>query len=128
MLVVCSTDASPSPSALDDPHHVAFCGLGDRSGWTPKEGAWGPHALVAIDKFSKWIEVRPITTIKSEEAVKFFTDIIHRFGVPNSIITDNDTQFTGKKFLRFCDDHHIQVDWAVVAHPKQTGRLNAQMV
>jgi transposase InsO family protein len=23
--------------------------------------------------------------------VAFFTDIIHRFGVPNSIITDNDT-------------------------------------
>jgi hypothetical protein len=26
--------------------------------------------------------------------VAFFTNIIHRFGVPNSIITDNDTQFT----------------------------------
>jgi hypothetical protein len=49
------------------------------------------HLLVAIDKFSIWIEVRPITTIRSEEAVKFFTDIIHRFGVPNSIITDNGT-------------------------------------
>jgi len=51
--------------------------------------------LVAIDKFSKWIEVRPITRIKAEQAVLFFTDIIHRFGVPNSIITDNGTQFTG---------------------------------
>ena len=39
----------------------------------------------------------------------FFTDIIHRFGVPNTIITDNGTQFTGKKFLTFCDDHHIRV-------------------
>jgi hypothetical protein len=47
------------------------------------------HLLVAIDKFSKWMEVRPITIIRSEEAVKFFIDIIHRFGVPNSIITDN---------------------------------------
>jgi hypothetical protein len=49
------------------------------------------HLLVAIDKFSKWIEVRPITMIRSKGAVKFFTDIIHRFGVPNSIITDNGT-------------------------------------
>ena len=39
----------------------------------------------------------------------FFTDIIHMFGVPNTIITDNRTQFTGKKFLTFCDDHHIRV-------------------
>jgi hypothetical protein len=49
------------------------------------------HLLVAIDKFSKWIEVRPITSIRSEQAVAFFTNIILRFGVPNSIITDNDT-------------------------------------
>jgi hypothetical protein len=39
------------------------------------------HLLVAIDKFSKWIEVRLITSIRSEEATKFFTNIIHHFGV-----------------------------------------------
>jgi ribonuclease HI len=49
------------------------------------------HLLVAIDKFSKWIEVRPLNSIRSEQAVAFFTNIIHRFGVPNSIITDNGT-------------------------------------
>jgi ribonuclease HI len=75
------------------------------------------HLLVAIDKFSKWIEVRPLNSIRSEQVVAFFTNIIHRFGVPNSIITDNGTQFTGKKFLDFCEDHHIRVYWAAVAHP-----------
>ena len=59
------------------------------------------HLLVAIDKFSKWIEARLINQIKSEQAVLFFMDIIHRFGVPNTIITDNGTQFTGRKFLTF---------------------------
>jgi ribonuclease HI/transposase InsO family protein len=81
------------------------------------------HLLVAIDKFSKWIEVRPITSIRSEQAVAFFTNIIHRFGVPNSIITDNGTQFTGKKFLDFCEDHHIRVDWAAKAHPMTNGQV-----
>ena len=55
--------------------------------------------LVAVDKFSKWIEARPIIKIKFEQAVQFFIDIVYRFGVSNSIITDNGTQFTGKKFL-----------------------------
>jgi hypothetical protein len=50
--------------------------------------------------------------------VSFFTDIIHRFGVPNSIITDNSSQFTGRRFLEFCDNHHICVDWAAVTHPQ----------
>jgi transposase InsO family protein len=81
------------------------------------------HLLVAIDKFSKWIEVRPLTSIRSEQAVVFFTNIIHRFGVPNSIITGNGTQFTRKKFLDFCDDHHIRVDWAAVAHPMTNGQV-----
>jgi transposase InsO family protein len=81
------------------------------------------HLLVAIDKFSKWIEVRPLNSIRSEQAVAFFTNIIHRFGVPNSIITDNGTQFTGRKFLDFCEDHHIRVDWAAVAHPMMNGQV-----
>jgi hypothetical protein len=75
------------------------------------------HLLVAMDKFSKWIKARPITNLRSEQAVSFFTDVIHRFGVLNSTITDNGSQFTGRKFLEFCDDYHICVDWAAVAHP-----------
>jgi transposase InsO family protein len=81
------------------------------------------HLLVAIDKFSKWIEVRPLNSIRSEQMVAFFTNIIHRFRVPNSIITDNGTQFTGRKFLDFCEDHHIRVDWAAVAHPMTNGQV-----
>jgi hypothetical protein len=49
------------------------------------------HLLVAIDKFSKWIEAQPIAKIKFEQVVLFFHDIIHRFGVLNSIIKDNTT-------------------------------------
>jgi transposase InsO family protein len=89
------------------------------------------HLLVAIDKFSKWIEVRSLNNIRSEQAVAFFTNIIHRFGVPNSIITDNGTQFTGRKFLDFCEDHHIRVDWAAVAHPmmnEQVERANGMIL
>jgi hypothetical protein len=46
------------------------------------------HILIAIDKFTKWIEVRPVAKVTSEEAVKFIGDITHRFGVPNRIITE----------------------------------------
>ena len=49
------------------------------------------HLFITIDKFTKWIEARWISAIKSEQAVLFFLNIVHRFGVPNSIITDNGT-------------------------------------
>jgi hypothetical protein len=68
------------------------------------------HLLVTIDEFSKWIEVRPIVKVRFKEAIAFFTDIIHRFGILNSIIADNGTQFKGKKILKFCDNNNIHVD------------------
>ena len=69
-----------------------------------KKGLGGfTHLLVAVDKFTKWIEAKPITNLRSEEAVKFFLDIIYRFGVPNCIITDHTTNFTKRKFLDFSD-------------------------
>jgi hypothetical protein len=64
-----------------------------------------------------------IAKIKSEQAVLFFRNIIHRFGVLNSIITYKDRQFMGKKILRFCDEYHIRVDWAAMAHPHMNGQV-----
>ena len=61
--------------------------------------------------------------IKSKKAMLFFLDIVHRFGVPNSIITDNGTHLTGKKFLRFYDENHIRVDWAAIVHPLTNGQV-----
>jgi hypothetical protein len=34
------------------------------------------HLLVATDKFSKWIEVRPLNSIRSEQAVAFFSNTL----------------------------------------------------
>ena len=81
------------------------------------------HLLVAVDKFTKWIEVKPIANIHSEEAIKFFLDIIYRFGVPNRIITDHRTNFTRKKFLDFSDGYSIRIDWASVGHPRTNGQV-----
>jgi transposase InsO family protein len=81
------------------------------------------HLLVAIDKFTKWIEAKPITTIDSKEAVKFFLDIVYRFGVPNSIITNNGTNFTGHYFQEFAEWYGIRIDWASIGHPRTNGQV-----
>jgi cobalamin biosynthesis protein CbiG len=56
------------------------------------------HILVAVDKFTKWTEVRAVATVTSKEAVKFMEDITHRFGVPNRIVTNLGTAFTRYDF------------------------------
>jgi hypothetical protein len=74
--------------------------------------------LVVVDKFTKWIEVRPVAKVTSKEAAKFIGDITHHFGVPNRIITDLDTAFTGSAFWDFCQDNTIDVYYSLVAHPQ----------
>jgi hypothetical protein len=56
------------------------------------------HILVAVDKFTKWIEVRTVATVTSKEAARFIEDITHRFRVPNRIVTDLGVAFTGADF------------------------------
>jgi hypothetical protein len=54
--------------------------------------------FMLIDKFSKWIKYMPLTKASSEMAVVLLDQIIHRFGLSNSIIIDLGTQFTGSAF------------------------------
>jgi hypothetical protein len=56
------------------------------------------HILVAVEKFTKWIEVHSVATVTSKEVTKFVEDITHRFGVPNRIVTDLGKAFTGSDF------------------------------
>ena len=44
------------------------------------------HVLVAVDKFTKWIEYKPIVKISSDRVVDFISNIIHWFGFPHTII------------------------------------------
>ena len=89
-----------------------------------KKGQGGfTHLLIAVDKFTKWKEAKPITNIRSEEAVKFFLDIIYWFGVPNCIIINHGTNFIEKKFLDFSDGYGIRINWALVGHPRTNGQV-----
>jgi len=81
------------------------------------------HLFVAIDKFTKWIEAKPVAKITAGKAKEFFQDIVVRFGVPNRIITDNGTQFTGSEFQGWCDDLGIKICYASVAHPQSNGQV-----
>jgi transposase InsO family protein len=55
--------------------------------------------------------------------VEFIQDIIFRFGLPNSIITDLGSNFTSSEFFDFCEQKSIQIKYASVAHPRANGRV-----
>jgi hypothetical protein len=79
--------------------------------------------LVAVDKFTKWIEAVPVRDQTANTVVKFFEGITCRFGMPHSIITNNRTNFYSKEFHKFCDDSGIKLKFASVAHPQTNGQV-----
>src|SRR4051812_49252309 len=80
------------------------------------------HLLVTVDKFTKWIEARPIKKLDGPTVVKFIADITRRYGVPNSIITNNGTNFAKGALARYAFEYDIRLDVASVAHPQSNGQ------
>ena len=89
------------------------------------------YILVAVDKFTKWIEVKPIVKISSDRAVDFISDILHRFGFSNTIITDLGSNFTSQSFWDYCENSCIDVKYVSVTHPRansQVERINGLII
>ena len=82
-----------------------------------------PHLLVAVDKFTKWIEAKPIRKCDGATALKFVKELVVRFGLPHSIITDNGTNFAQGELLEYCHANGIRLDLASVAHPQSNGKV-----
>jgi hypothetical protein len=69
------------------------------------------HIFIAVDKFIKWIKVKPATSITMANVVEFIKEIMYRFDISNNIITDNETQFTLREFKDFCADSGIKINY-----------------
>jgi transposase InsO family protein len=77
------------------------------------------YLYIAIDKFTKWVEVEPVCTIPARSAVKFIRRLVCRFDVPNRIITDNGSQFTSGLFQEYCACTGIKICFASIAYPPE---------
>ena len=80
------------------------------------------HLLVAVDKFTKWVEAKPVSKCDAATAVQFMKKVIFRFGFPHNIITDNGTNLSQGAMEEFCQREHIRLDVSSVAHPQSNGQ------
>jgi len=82
--------------------------------------------IVAIHYFTKWIEAKPLTTITSQQVQQFvWKDIICRYGVPHTIITDNGRQFINKELTKFYTGLGIKHITNSIEHPQTNGQAEA---
>jgi hypothetical protein len=81
------------------------------------------RVLVAIDKFTKWIEVKPVTCPKADKVLDFLDELVHRYGLPHRIITDLRSNFNNHQFWEYCENSGIDVRYVSVAHPRANGQV-----
>jgi hypothetical protein len=60
--------------------------------------------LLATDYFTKWVEEIPLKKVTSENMVEFIKEhIMYRFGIPQTITTDQGAQFVSLEFREFAE-------------------------
>jgi hypothetical protein len=66
--------------------------------------------LVATDYFTKWTEVVPLRNMTHKELIEFVQGhIIHRFGIPQTMMTDQGSSFMSHQFREFVRSFNIKL-------------------
>ena len=78
--------------------------------------------LIAIDYFTKWVEVEALATI-TEARIRSFVwkNIICRFGIPRKIISNNGQQFDNQGLRDFRSGLGIKNQFSSPGHPQVNG-------
>lgn len=111
------------PSSILSPIPFATWGI-DIMGPFPKARGELQYVMVGIDYMTKWAEAKALRTITQDDAIRFVQDhIVTRFGIPVTLISDNGTQFVGRKFCKYLSDLGIKHKKASVCHPQTNGQV-----
>ena len=78
---------------------------------------------MAIDKFTKWVEYKPLVKFNATKAVEFMQDFMYRFDMPNRIIIDLGSPFIAIKFRSWAQYCGISINYASIAHPQANDQL-----
>src|SRR6185503_20210251 len=66
--------------------------------------------LVATDYFTKWTEVVPLKNMTHRKVIEFITEhIIHRFGISQTLTTDQGSSFISKDVRDFAESYKIKI-------------------
>jgi len=80
------------------------------------------YILVAVDYVSKWIEAIPSRNNDHKTMIKFMKEnILIRFGIPRTMISDGRTHFCNKPFESLMKKYGITHKVATPYHPQTSG-------
>lgn len=77
--------------------------------------------LLVVDAYSRWFDVKLMTTTTSEKVINELRIIFAYFGLPKTIVSDNGPPFGSKEFLKFCSNNSITCLKSPPYHPQSNG-------
>jgi len=80
--------------------------------------------LVLIDAHTKWIEVFHTATATSSAVISKLRTTFARFGIPETVVTDNGTCFVSAEFESFLRGNGIRHITSAPYHPTSMDLLN----
>ena len=103
---------------LSNPWPFTQWGL-DIVGHFPKALGNKKYLLVGTDYFTKWVKTEPLANMKDVYVKRFiWKNIVTRFRVPHTLISDNSLQFDSKAFRQYCSDLGIKNIYSTPAYPQ----------
>ena len=73
--------------------------------------------LVGTNYFTKWVKVEPLANIRDADVKKFlWRNIVTRFRILHTLISDNGLQFNSKSFRRYCCELEITNRYSTLAY------------
>jgi hypothetical protein len=68
------------------------------------------YILVIMDYFTKWVEAIPMKPVTSKDVINFIKEhVIHRFWIPQTIMTNRGSVFVSEEFKKFTADVGIKL-------------------
>ena len=81
----------------------------------------GRNILVVIDAHSKWVEATCTPSTSSSAVIDVLRALFARFGLPETIVTDNGTGFISQEFEEFLRKNGIHHTTSAPYHPASNG-------
>ncbi|XP_059650003.1 uncharacterized protein LOC132295729 [Cornus florida] len=87
----------------------------------------GHHwVIVATDYFTKWVEAKACKAVDQQTVINFMEqNIIHRFGIPETLISDNATVFRATDVLQFGHNMNIHMSASTPYYAQANGQAES---